>query len=160
MDLAILDLLRKAESEIEAGGRISDELKREMVSKGKRLQKVWLLGERIVRDFTDAKQIDFEVAREIRRASANPDYGNTFSVTRSDTVFSVSRSRIESALKGGAKGAYDNVAVPSAEARAEFSARKLRPSQPSTVQSTDSSVCSDAASGNRYLLPVTVRLTR
>ena len=51
MDLAILDLLRRVESEIETGGRISDELKREMVSKG-RLQKIWVLVERVRRGFT------------------------------------------------------------------------------------------------------------
>lgn len=115
MDLAILDLLRRVESEIETGGRISDELKRQMVSKG-RLQKMWVLAEKAVRGLIDAEQIDFEVSDENRRASDDPNYSKTLLWNQVRYCIFSFEERIKSALKGGAKGAYDNVAVPSAEA--------------------------------------------
>jgi hypothetical protein len=91
LDLAILDLLRKAESELEAAGRISHELKQEMMSKGKgRLQKEWLFAERIVRDLITQNRSGSKFQMRIGERQPIRITATLLSVTRSDIAFSVS----------------------------------------------------------------------
>jgi hypothetical protein len=125
--LAILDLLRRAEVEVEIIGKISDGLKERMFA-ARTLRETWVLVEKVLREYVAKEDLAQKERAEFESKipgsnplpPANLDRSKKFLLDTVHLTMSDFKRRIEQMVGGGAKGAYDNVAVANAQALDRF----------------------------------------
>lgn len=126
---AVLDLLRRAVSEIEVDGKISDQLKREMIGASGRFEKVWALIGQITKtqlgkegDRNSATDVEsthnFDIERDVKTLQGNIRI-----------AIQLLEYRMKATVEDAARLSYDHFAVPNADAldrllRAEAAAEK------------------------------------
>lgn len=108
-----IDLLKRTEAEIEATGKISDELKREMATANARFQEIWSLVEKLAqRELSDLMA---QGPAQNQIVQPDSDYAKKFLLKHIGTGIYILGRRLESLTEAATQSAHDNTAVPKAE---------------------------------------------
>jgi len=126
---AVRDLLRRAVSEIEVDGKISDQLKREMIGASGRFQEVWALIERITKTQLGKERAQNSATEVESKHNFDTDRDVKTLLGNIRIAIQLLEYRMKATVEEAARLSYDHFAVPNADAldrllRAEAAAER------------------------------------